>query len=91
MSTNLTTSLTQQDKPAPGPTDIFELIQITPIGFKQIIYPHSNCIYCRGPLHDVCIECAKKNDKVCNIIHNEKNLYYHEHCCMPLITKSDPT
>ena len=61
---------------------IFELTEITPVGFKWPSYPHPNCRLCRGPLIYVCSDCKEKNNEICGIMCDgtESKDYYHEHC-----------
>lgn len=67
----------------------FELVWLTPVGFKQPIYPHENCRLCRGPLIEVCVDCKQTKSDTCIVISDtNSNSYYHEHCFNLLPRKS---
>lgn len=59
--------------------EIFELINLTPIGFKSICYPVHFCSICRGYLSDVCSSCIEIGNDKCNIV-DINGFYYHYHC-----------
>jgi len=60
-------------------TRVFKLTNFSPIGFKLMNYPVTNCSVCRGLLHDVCHTCEDLDREICPVT-NQNELYYHTHC-----------
>ena len=60
-------------------TQIFKLINFSPIGFKKPNYPVQYCSLCRGYLTDVCTSCIENHRENCVVV-NYNDVYYHQHC-----------
>lgn len=58
---------------------IFTLVNLSPIGFKEPNYPVPFCSLCRGRLNDVCGQCLETKSSTCNVI-NTDGSYFHQHC-----------
>ncbi len=58
---------------------IFNLVNFSPIGFKEINYPTPFCTLCRGYLTEVCGDCMDRGFDKCTIT-NQDDAYYHTHC-----------
>ena len=71
-------------------SNIFKLVNFSPVGFKQINYPTAYCLLCRGYLTEICDSCTKYNRDECHVLEKDGS-YYHMHCYNIIARKNDKT
>lgn len=63
----------------------FELTFFSPVGFVFPKYLNNNCLFCKGHLADLCVQCSEKNTlEKCDVNEN-KNMHVH---CQKMLEKN---